>query len=176
MQPLFSVIIINWNTCRLTVECVASVYEQNSSVPFEIIVIDNNSSDDSVPVLRSKFPQVHLIRNTENVGFARANNQAINKAKGEILLLLNSDTVLNTPEPLLVLAEYFEAHPETAVLGARLLYPDGRIQSMGRRFWSLKSTIKVQLLFMSRPLWRNYHEFSTPWAKMNCAPSAAGCR
>ncbi len=162
MQFLFSVIIVNWNTCRRTVECIASVYEKNASIPFEIIVVDNNSSDDSVPVILSRFPGVQLIRNNQNVGFARANNQAIRIAKGDILLLLNSDTLLKTPEPLQALSDYFSTHPETAVLGARLLFPDGRVQSMGRRFCSLSRTVQTQLLFMSAPFWRKRPEPSSP--------------
>lgn len=129
---------------------------------FEIILVDNNSTDKSVAWLEHIFPQVDLIRNTTNVGFARANNQAIQKSKGDIILLLNSDTVLNTSEPLQLLTEYFAAHPDTAVLGAKLLYPDGRIQSMGRQFWSLKKCIKAQLLFISSPLWRKQRESMAP--------------
>jgi len=159
---LVSVIIVNWNTCRLTADCIASVYKKNLSVPLEVIVVDNNSSDDSVPWLEQNFPQVDLIRNTTNVGFARANNQAIQKSRGDIILLLNSDTVLKTLEPLQTLAEYFAEHPETAVLGARLLYPDGRVQSLGRHFWSLKKCMQAQLLFMSAPFWQKKHVASDP--------------
>ncbi len=149
MPPSFSVIIVNWNTRQLTAECIASVYAKNSQTSFEIIVVDNASSDGSMPWLQQQFPQVRFFCNATNTGFARANNQAIAAARGEMLLLLNSDAVLRTAEPLLRLSRCFSEYPDTAVIGAKLLFPDGRIQSVGRDFLTLKKCIQQQLLFSS---------------------------
>ncbi|HOT98422.1 MAG TPA: glycosyltransferase family 2 protein [bacterium] len=152
MSPLFSIIIVNWNTRQLTAKCITSVYEKNSLTSFEIIVVDNASSDGSIPWLQQQFPQVRFFCNATNTGFARANNQAIAAAQGEMLLLLNSDAVLKTPEPLLRLSRCFNECPETAVIGAKLLFPDGRIQSVGRDFLTLKKCIQQQLLFSAATL------------------------
>jgi len=147
MAPHFSVIIVNWNTRQMTAECIASVYEMNRQTAFEIIVVDNASSDGSIPWLQQQFPQVRFICNTTNTGFARANNQAIEVAQGELLLLLNSDTILKTSETLLRLGRYFNECPDTAVIGAKLLFLDGRVQSVGREFLTLKKCIQQQLFF-----------------------------
>ena len=152
-KPKVSIVIVSWNTRRLTTECIASVYDKNKKAPFETIVVDNASSDDSVFWIQKEFPQVAIIRNDKNTGFAHANNQAIREAKGDIVLMLNSDTALISNEILQTLVDYFSAHPETAVLGAKLLLPDGSIQSIGRKFWSLKRCIQVHLLFISGQFW-----------------------
>ena len=89
-----SVIIVNWNTKELLRECLASIYKFTRSIHFEIIVVDNGSKDGSQAIVSKKFPQVKLIPNEDNLGFTKANNQGIKIAKGEYILLLNSDTYL----------------------------------------------------------------------------------
>src|SRR5436189_6160380 len=89
-----SIIIVNWSTCGLLAQCLRSVQVQISSPNFEVIVVDNASSDDSCEMVRRDFPQIKLIMNSENRGFSAANNQGIALAKGRYVLLLNSDTIV----------------------------------------------------------------------------------
>jgi N-acetylglucosaminyl-diphospho-decaprenol L-rhamnosyltransferase len=140
-----SIIIVSWNTRDLLEKCLASVYA-DTSLPadkVEIIVVDNASTDDSAGMVRSRFPATRLIENQVNIGFARANNQALRQAAGDYLVLLNPDTVLHLPVwgPLV---DFMEAHPRTGAAGTRLLNPDGSLQiscypapSLGREVWRL---------------------------------------
>ena len=89
-----SIIIVSWNVADLLVNCLNSILTHPPSGSFEILVVDNASSDDSVRVLREKFPQIRLILNDQNVGFAGANNQAMRAAEGRHVLLLNPDTIV----------------------------------------------------------------------------------
>ncbi len=89
-----SIIIVNWNTGKLLVECVRSIHKFTTGRSFEIIVVDNASSDDSVQMLEKEFPEINLTKNTENVGFAKANNQAYSQAKGKYINEISLDTYL----------------------------------------------------------------------------------
>lgn len=89
-----SVIIVNYNTVDLTANCLRSVYNKTVDLDFEVIVVDNASSDGSIEMIRNEFPYVKLIVNHENLGFGRANNLGIKIAKGKYVFLLNSDTLL----------------------------------------------------------------------------------
>jgi GT2 family glycosyltransferase len=122
-----SVIIINWNTRGLLRDCLESVYEQAGDVEFEVIVVDNASTDDSVDMVRKDFEQVKLIENAENRGFATANNQAMAVANGRYVLLLNSDTVV-LDDAIARTVEFADVHPRAAVTGCRVLNPDSTLQ------------------------------------------------
>lgn len=89
-----SIIIVNYNTCQLTIACIQSVLEKTVTIPFEIIVVDNASSDGSVDILRKTFPAIRIIPSVTNLGFGKANNLGASFARGSFLLLLNSDTLL----------------------------------------------------------------------------------
>jgi len=89
-----SIIIVNYNTKALTHDCLRSVFDKTFSIKFEVIVVDNSSSDGSVELIKKDFPNVKLIENADNVGFGRANNIGIRLAKGKYVFLLNSDTIL----------------------------------------------------------------------------------
>jgi len=122
-----SIIIVSWNTRDILCNCLESVYKQTRKVDFEVIVIDNASTDGSAEMIKNKFPQVILIENSENRGFAAANNQGIVLAKGRYILLLNSDTlVLN--QTIAETVSFADAHPETAVIGCRILNQDKTLQ------------------------------------------------
>src|SRR4051795_8762779 len=112
--PEVSVIIVNWNTRDLTAACLRSVARHLSSIPHEVIVVDNASGDGSAEMLATGFPGVRLIANPENVGFGRANNQAMAIARGESLLLLNSDTEL-VDDSVARLATRMRSDPEIGV-------------------------------------------------------------
>jgi len=131
-----SIVIVNWNTRNLLAQCLGSVYDTVSDLDFEIIVVDNASTDGSVEMVRERFLQVRLIQNTENVGFARANNQAIALSRGRYMLLFNSDAIatLGAIQALVVLAD---VEPRAGIVGARLLNPDGSFQASHTPFPTL---------------------------------------
>jgi N-acetylglucosaminyl-diphospho-decaprenol L-rhamnosyltransferase len=141
-----SIIIVSWNTRDLLLRCLASVLNEIGSSPHlnvETWVVDNVSSDGSVQMLREKFPWVRLIENRENVGFARANNQAIRHSTGHYVLLLNPDTEVK-PGALAVLFDFMETNPQVGIAGARILNPDQTLQTscypaptLSREFWRL---------------------------------------
>lgn len=122
-----SVVIVNWNTRELLARCLASVFETASDLDLEILVVDNASSDGSADAVRKHFPQVRLIENSENTGFARANNQAIRNSSGRCIVLLNPDTELS-PGALTTLVRFMETCPRCGAAGARLINPDGSPQ------------------------------------------------
>jgi len=138
-EPLdLSIIIVNWNTRDLLTRCLQSVYDTMSNLDFEVIVVDNASNDGSQAMVRQRFPQVRLIENDQNVGFASANNQALTVSQGHYSLLLNSDTVV-LPHALEKMAQFADAHSEAGIIGCRLLNSDGSLQKSWASFptfWS----------------------------------------
>lgn len=122
-----SIVITNWNTCDLLLRCLTSINNNPPLKNYEILVIDNASTDGSSKIVSVQFPQIHLIENAENVGFARANNQAIHQAKGQYILLLNSDSFVK-PNALHELVHFMDNHPESGAAGAKLLNPDETLQ------------------------------------------------
>ncbi len=122
-----SIIVVSWNTRDILRDCLKSVYEQTSDISFEVIVIDNASSDDSVFMVKSEFPHVVLIENKDNRGFAAANNQGMQIANGRYVLLLNSDTIVLDGAIQKTLA-FADQHPDAAVVGCKVLNPDGFLQ------------------------------------------------
>ncbi|MDQ5984342.1 MAG: N-acetylglucosaminyl-diphospho-decaprenol L-rhamnosyltransferase [Syntrophus sp. SKADARSKE-3] len=122
-----SVIIVNWNTRDLLKDCLSSVFRTLTNAAFEVIVVDNGSSDGSVEMVRESFPSVRLIANADNRGFGAANNQALRVMNGRYALLLNSDTVI-TDQAALRLFSFMETHPEVAMACGQLLNRDGSKQ------------------------------------------------
>jgi len=143
-----SIIIVNWNHKDLLKDCLDSIFKTHKENQFEIIVVDNHSADDSAAFIKEKYPEIVLIENHENLGFARANNQAIKIARGEYFLLLNNDTLIRNTHCFDRMLNYMEANREVGVLGCKLLYPDGTIQSEGESFPSVWKTFKTQILFV----------------------------
>ncbi len=137
-----SVIIVNWNTRDLLADCLQSVYDTVQDLSFEVFVVDNASSDGSAAMVREQFPEVRLIENSENVGFARANNQAIRESTGEYVLLLNPDTVVHN-DAILVMLEALEVSPSVGALGAQLVAPDGSLFALTERFPTLLSELPL---------------------------------
>ncbi|HUX87696.1 MAG TPA: glycosyltransferase family 2 protein [Chloroflexota bacterium] len=131
-----SIVIVSWNTRDFLRRCLESVQRTCDSLSYEVLVVDNGSTDGSVELVAEEFPDVVLLRNTENVGFARANNQAIQRSRGRHVLLLNSDAELigSTAQRIV---EFLDAHPEAGALGGQLLNPDGSFQSSYADFPSL---------------------------------------
>ncbi len=119
-----SIIITSKDTKKLLSDCIASIYRslEGTGITAEIIVVDNGSTDGTVPMIRKSFPKVILIPNKENAGFGKANNQGIAKSKGEYILLLNSDTVVRD-RAIEDLVAFAKSHPKSFV-GPKLLNPD----------------------------------------------------
>lgn len=126
-----SVIIVSYNTCQILADCLKSVFSQKG-VKLEVLVVDNASTDGTVAMLETDFPQVKPIKNSKNYGFARANNQALAKASGKFLLLLNSDTVLG-PGVLTTMLTWMKDRPQVGISTCQLITPQGP-QSLGGFF------------------------------------------
>ena len=158
LRPDLSIIIVSWNTRDLLSRCLQSVADGEVNIPFrggarptsgsptaEVFVVDNASSDGTAGMVREDYPWVQLIENRRNLGFARANNQAIKRSAGRYVLLLNPDTELDHAA-LFRLVDFMEERPEVGASGARIVNPDGTLQSSCYPFPTL-----------SRELWRLFH-------------------
>lgn len=161
-KPLLSIIIVSFNTCQITLDCLKSVFAdkglefdlekntQNEKIPTEIIVVDNNSQDDSVKKLKkisqsaSDGKNITFIANKDNLGFGKANNQAIKIAQGNFILLLNSDTIV-LHSAITQSLTWLSSHPEAHMCTAQLLNKDMTIQASGGFFPNLTNTIAWSL-------------------------------
>src|SRR5262245_2619402 len=131
--PDMSVVVINYNTAHLLDEMFAALEAAHGALKLQVIVVDNASRDGSVDILRTKYPNVELIENSVNVGFGRANNQALHRAQGRYLLLLNTDAFV-APDTLQKTLDFMDAHSGCGVLGVKLVGHDGALQSSCRYF------------------------------------------
>lgn len=122
-----SVVIVSWNTADILRQCLESVFAHPPAAPFDVWVVDNASTDGTVAMVQQQFPQVNLLTNPHNVGFATANNQAMRQATGDYVLLLNPDTIVHAGA-LQTLVHFLDTHPQTGACGARLLNADGTLQ------------------------------------------------
>jgi GT2 family glycosyltransferase len=131
-----SVIVVNYNTFDLTSACIRSVIQKTQGIDLEIILVDNASTDRDPDFFYDEFPAIKLIKNGENLGFAKANNIGIEQAAGKYILLLNSDTecINNAVAEAMRL---MEQNPAVGVLSGQLQYPDGRVQAVAGRFPSI---------------------------------------
>jgi GT2 family glycosyltransferase len=143
-----SIVIVNWNTCGLLRDCLASVEKHLSGVRAEVIVVDNASIDGSVDMVKRRFPKVNLIVNAENRGFAAANNQAFEHASGKYVLLLNSDTLVHG-DVLSRSMEYLDANPGVGMMGCKVLNGDGSTQLTCSQFPTFTNLL-IQTLAANR--------------------------
>lgn len=123
-----SIIIVNWNTRGLVLRCLNHLTGLDLPLETEVWVVDNGSTDGSPEAIRSSFPDVHLLENSRNMGFARANNQALKRAQGRYILLLNTDCFPHKGA-IQALIGAMERHPEAGIAGGKLRHPDGRPQN-----------------------------------------------
>ncbi len=114
-----SVIIVNYNTAQMTADCIKSVYEKTNGLDFEVFVVDNASKDNSCALIEQTFSDVRLIKSTENLGFGRANNLAMEKAEGKYVFLLNSDTILKN-NAVKILFDFMETDEKIGACGGNL--------------------------------------------------------
>jgi N-acetylglucosaminyl-diphospho-decaprenol L-rhamnosyltransferase len=160
-----SVSVVAFRAPQLLRECLSALAEERSSVDLEVTVVDNASRDETIGMLESEFPWVHVIANDANAGFGAAHNQALRRATGRYWLVLNSDAV-PTPGSLRTLVDFMGANPEVAVAGPRLRYPNGTVQSSRRRFPTpvtlfLEST-QVQRFWPRNAALRSYYVEDRP--------------
>ena len=165
IKPLLSIIIVSFNTCQITLDCLKSVFadkglefdldkiNKNDKIPTEIIVIDNNSKDNSVKELQ-KIKLITLVTNKNNTGFGKANNQALKIAQGNYLLLLNSDTII-LHSAISQSLNWLSSHPEAHMCTAQLLNKDLTIQASGGYFPNLINTIAWSLGLDDLPLFNS---------------------
>ncbi len=126
-SPLLSVLVTNWNGERILRDCLRSITKETSRISYELIVVDDASTDASAEMVRREFPGARLIVNPLNVGYVRANNIGVKEAKGKYVILLNSDTLIRD-NALKVLTDYMESNESVAVCGGWLITPDAKSQ------------------------------------------------
>ena len=127
-----SVVIVNYNVKAFLEQCLMALERVKHNLKIETYVIDNASVDGSQAMVKKKFPHVHLIENHKNLGFGRANNQALKLVKGKYILILNPDTLIQE-DTLLVLKEFLDTNENAGAAGCRLINPDGSFQIASRR-------------------------------------------
>ena len=164
MTSDLSIVIVSWNTRELLHKCLSSVFDNAGSLALEVFVVDNHSSDGSVAMIRESFPQVHLLQNNHNVGFAAANNQAFAKCSSEFELLLNSDTIV-VGNALQTLVNFIRAHPDAGAIGPRLLHPRLQLRVLGCGYqptlWNeFNHQFGLSQLFPYSTLFRGVHLFT----------------
>jgi len=135
-----SFIIVNWNTRDVLMDCIDSIYKTVMDIDWEIYVVDNNSTDGSQAAVKQKFPNIKLIENETNTGFAHANNQALSIMHGRFAVLLNSDAVLKEDSIKKLLA-FMTGNPSAAIAGVQLLNDDGSRQNSIDNFPSTETEI-----------------------------------
>ncbi len=152
-NPELSILVVSFNTRELTLECLRSVYQETHETQFELIVVDNASSDGSAEAIREEFPALTLIALDENIGFGRGNNLAAEHATGEFTLLLNPDTVV-LDGAIDALVRFAREHPECGIWGGRTLFADRSLNPgscwRGMSLWTLFSRAVGLLSLMPR--------------------------
>lgn len=157
--PDVSVCIANWNCRGLLRRCLESLFDQDQGVNFEVVVVDNASSDGAAEMIAAEFPQVTLVRNAENRGFSKANNQAAALARGRYLFFLNNDTVV-PPDTLRKFLEFAQANPSVGMVGPRLRGTDGAFQISYRRRPTLAALLhRISLLRWTGLFRRAYYDY-----------------
>lgn len=173
-----SVVIVNYNVKYFLAQCLQSLFKSLKEIESEVFVVDNASSDDSMAYITQLFPQVTYIYNTENVGFAKANNQAIRLSKGEYVLVLNPDTIL--PESNIEDVLYFmDNNKEVGACGLKMLSPTGHFLPESKRgypspsvsFWRLTG---IHRLFPNNKYFDGYYLSYLDKEKKHSVPVLAG--
>lgn len=160
-MPLLSIVVVNWNTRELLRACLRAVFSTVKDMTFEVIVVDNASEDGSADMVEKEFPDAILIRSKENLGFTRGYNLGLRRAKGDFLMIVNSDLELLAGSAAGMI-EFLRKHPDVGMVGPKLISPDGTVQINGQRF----PTFLREVLGLTR-LYR--HRFIRRWHDMNLA-------
>ncbi len=143
-----SIVVVSYNTQALLRSCIQTIYDYRDDLEVQVLVVDNASSDGSADMIAAEFPEAVLIRNTVNVGFGRANNQALRIATGEHILLLNSDTELS-PHALKECIGYLKQNPKIGMLTCKLVMANGSLDPACRRTFPTPFVALCRLLGLS---------------------------
>jgi GT2 family glycosyltransferase len=135
-----SIIIVTWNSQEFIRNCLDSIFLSQRNFESEVIVVDNDSSDQTATIIETLYTQVNLIQNKKNLGYAKANNQGIEESQGKYILLLNPDTQI-LEDSLALMYEFMEENPQVGALGPKLLNPDKTIQPSAREFPTFSTLI-----------------------------------
>ena len=144
-----SVVIVNYNVKAFLEQCLIAIERARGGLDIEVFVVDNASVDGSQSMVRKRFPRVRLIENAKNVGFSRANNQALRLAQGRYVLILNPDTLIQE-DTLTVLKGFLDARPDVGGVGCKLLNPDGSFQIASRRSFPTPWVAFCRIVWLSR--------------------------
>ncbi len=134
---MISIVIINYNTFNITQQCIQSIIDNTNDVVYEIILVDNASTERNADDFKVLFPQIQLIKSPVNAGFAKGNNLGIKHSSGEIILLLNSDTYF-TENVLIKSLTKFKMLSNIGFMGIKMKYPNGKVQFTARKFRSIE--------------------------------------
>ena len=161
MKPFASFIILTWNSEKYIQACLRSIPKSILPYEYEIIVIDNGSSDDSINVIKSSSLEITLIQNTKNKGVAFARNQGIRISKGEYLIILDIDTILNSGS-ISVLIYFMEMNHEIGLCAPQLVSEKGEIHESGRKFPTLYSKLcrRINLKFAEKYSNQNFYHLN----------------
>jgi GT2 family glycosyltransferase len=161
-EILLSVIIVSYNTRAITLDCLRSLYASIDGLSAEVWLVDNGSTDQSVNSVTKEFPAVRIIANQGNLGFGAANNQAMSRSRGKLLLLLNSDA-FPLAGAISALIAYLDANPAAAAVGPRLLNLDGSLQRSCWRFPSpmqaWRENLGITSLLPNHPVFGDYYRW-----------------
>ncbi len=161
-KPIVSALIVSFNVKPLLLKCLEAFFG-HADVPVEAVVVDNASTDGSAAAVASEFPKAIVLAQQRNLGFGRANNVGLERCQGRFVLLLNPDVTVN---PLAVgrMADFLITRPDAAVVGPRLLFPDGRIDPDARRSFPVPSTLFYRTVGLSRLFRAAACSGATTWA------------
>ena len=161
-DTLLSIVIVSWNTQDILRRCLDSIRTAAPPLGFDVIIVDNASTDGSPDMVSSEFPEFTVIRNKENLGFAAANNIGIQRAVAGFVMLLNPDTEL-CPGTVARMSSFAREHPNVGIIGPRLVMPDGQLQKSGRRF----PTFMGEFLSVTRlsRVFKSFHDRNVGWGR-----------
>ena len=152
--PVCSIVLVGWNNKAYLEPCLDSLYRADMHNSFDVVVVDNGSTDGSQEMLRARFPEVRIIQNQSNVGLARACNQGIEATNAPFILLLNNDTIVNR-EALDGMIDYMADRPDAGAVGGKLLNEDGSVQAEYSNFSSLSEEFLIATR-IGELLWPGY--------------------
>jgi GT2 family glycosyltransferase len=152
--PDMSIVMVCWNNKDYLEPCLQSLYDAGLRSSFDVVAVDNGSTDGSQAMLREKFPEVQIIQNEGNVGLGRASNQGIEATRGRYVLLFNNDTLVDGPS-LDAMVEYMDTHPDAGAVGGRLLNGDGSFQAGYANFSTLREEFLIAT-HLGELLWPGY--------------------
>ena len=159
MPPILSIIIVSYNTKGLLNNCLKTIIN-NISVPNEVIVVDNHSPDDSASFVAKEYPKVNLISNSKNYGYNYANNQALEKAKGDYFLVLNPDTLV-TKEAIEQMICHLEKNKDIGIIGPQIIDLENRLSLSAYPLPNLRDTIEEGILTYNLP--EKFPSFFVSW-------------